>query len=117
MGRTAKWLNEGSDDIRGFVKNDDLKELFYDPTKNKLDQFEQLMSVLGIKYNKSVYDVFVKIFKYVYMLFLFALSIVYLLLIGYVFVVIVFQNDYITGPKLAGILAIHIFITFYLTFT
>ena len=63
MGRKAKWLNEGSDDIRGFVKNDDLKELFYDPTKNKLDQFEQLMSVLGIKYNKSVYDVFVKIFK------------------------------------------------------
>jgi len=117
MGRKAKWLNEGSDDIRGFVKNDDLKELFYDPTKNKLDQFEQLMSVLGIKYNKSVYDVFVKIFKYVYMLFLFALSIVYLLLIGYVFFIIVFQNDYITGPKLAGILAIHIFITFYLTFT
>ena len=36
-------------DTRGYIENDDLKELFYDPTKNDLDQFEQLMVVFGIK--------------------------------------------------------------------
>ena len=113
----AKWLKEGSDDFRGFVQNDDLKELFYDPTKNKLDQIEQLMTVLGIKYDKGVYDVFTTVFKYAHMLFLFGMAIFYLILICYVVFIMVVQNDYITGPKLAGLLAIHIFITFYLTFT
>jgi len=115
MGRKAKWLNEGSDDIRGFVENDDLKELFYDPTKNKLDQFEQIMKLLGIKYNKSVYDVFVEIFKYAYMLFLFAMSIFYLALICYVVYVMLVEKDYVTGPKLAGVILLHMFITFYLS--
>uniref|UniRef100_A0A6C0CUX5 Uncharacterized protein n=1 Tax=viral metagenome TaxID=1070528 RepID=A0A6C0CUX5_9ZZZZ len=118
MGRKATWLNEGSDDIRGFVENDDLKELFYDPTKNKLDQFEQIMKLLGIKYNKSVYDVFVEIFKYVYMLFLFAMSIFYLALICYVVYVMFAEKDVPGpkfGPKLAGVILLHMFITFYLS--
>ena len=33
-------------DTRGYIENDDLKELFHDPTKNDLDQFGSNFSVI-----------------------------------------------------------------------
>lgn len=100
-------------DTRGFVETDDLKELFYDPTANKTDQFEQLMVLFGIPYNKRTYDIFVTIIKYISYLLMFLISIIYLVVICIVLYRMAY-SDYITGSKLAGIIMLHLFVIFFI---
>ena len=101
-------------DTRGYIENDDLKELFYDPTKNDLDQFEQLMVVFGINYNKGVYDVFALIFSfYFYFRKLIFIG-------GYLFLIGIYVYNSPKDPSyaknaqmLTGILVLYVFVLYF----
>ena len=60
-----------------FVENDNLNELFYDPSAKSLSQFEYILKALGINYNKNVYDIFVLILRYIVLLGIFGFATIY----------------------------------------
>lgn len=93
---------------RIFIPNDDLQDLMYDITKNQLSKFENILISLNINYDKSIFDIFVKVFRFIF--------IIGVLLFGAVYAFLVYFYATImptTSIRLVGIILIFMFVFYF----
>ena len=93
---------------RIFIPNDDLQDLMYDITKNQLSKFENILISFNINYDKSIFDIFVKVFRFIF--------IIGVLLFGAVYAFLVYFYATImptTSIRLVGISLIFMFVFYF----